>query len=72
MALTPTWSCAFRAGLIAPAPDMTWRVAPVFEQRIADNAPLLDLAGRAVIFTGDSRHRPARRALEWCVARLLA
>ena len=70
MALTPTWSRAFRAGLVAPGPDMTWRVAPIFESRVPDNAPLLDLAGRDVIFTGDPKHRPARRALEWSVARL--
>lgn len=70
MALTPTWSRAFRAGLVAPGPDMTWHVAPIFEPRVPDNVPLLDLAGRDVIFTGDRRHRPARRALEWSVARL--
>ena len=56
MALRPAWNRAFRADLIAPGADMTWRVASIFLRApVASNAPFVDLAGRDVILTGDAR-----------------
>lgn len=72
IALTPTYHRALDAHLIAPGPDMKWRVSDVLDRRIPDNAPLLDLAGEDVIFHGSRRYRPRKDALEWRVERLRA
>ena len=65
IALTPTFHRALDARLIAPHPDMTWRVSEVLDRRIPDNAPLVELAGQDVIFHGNRRYLPRREALEW-------
>ena len=70
MALTPTYRRALESGLIAPGPDLRWRVSPALHERVADNGPLLDLAGRDVIFNGAPEDRPAPPALAWCVDHL--
>ena len=70
MALTPTYHRALECGLIAPGPDLRWRVSRVLHERVADHAPLLDLDGRDVIFTGDTVDRPAEQALRWRIERL--
>ena len=72
IALTPTFHRALDARLIAPAPDMKWRVSEVIDRRIPDNAPLVELAGQDVIFHGRRRYRPRKDALEWRVERLRA
>lgn len=72
IALTPTFHRALDALLIAPGPDMKWRVSEVLDRRIPDNAPLVELAGQDVIFHGGRRYRPRRDALEWRVERLRA
>ena len=70
MALTSTYRRALQYDLIAPGPDLRWHVSRALHARVADNAPLLDLAGRDVIFNGASEDRPAHRALAWCVDHL--
>ena len=72
IALTPTFHRALDVGLIAPGPDMKWRVSEVLDRRIPDNAPLVQLAGQDVIFHGGRRYRPRRDALEWRVDHLRA
>lgn len=70
IALSPTWGRALQSRLIAPGPDMKWHVSRILDARIADNAPVLDLAGRDIVFTGDRRNLPARSALAWCMEHL--
>ena len=69
IALTPTFHRALDWHLIAPGPDMKWRVSKVLDKRIPDNRPFVDLAGQPVIFHG-KRHRPMLESLEWRVTRL--
>jgi len=64
LALTPTFHVALDRNLIAPGPDMKWRVSPVFDKRIPDNRPFVDLAGQDVIFFGDRKYRPRKDYLE--------
>ena len=64
IALTPTYHRALDWHLIAPGPDMKWRVSKALDKRIPDNQGFLALAGEDVIFHGE-RHRPFREALEW-------
>ena len=70
IALTPTYHRALDWHLIAPGPDMKWRVSRALDKRIPDNQGFLALAGEDVIFHG-VRHRPLQEALEWRVAHLL-
>lgn len=71
IALTPTFHRALDQRLIAPTPNMKWRVSRVLDKRIPDNRPLVDLEGQEVIFDGDHRHSPARDALQWRIEHLL-
>jgi len=71
LALTPTFHVALDRNLIAPGPDMKWRVSPAFDKRIPDNRPFVDLAGQDVIFFGDEKFRPRRDYLETRVKMLL-
>jgi len=71
LALTPTFHVALDRNLIAPGPDMKWRVSPAFDKRIPDNRPFVDLAGQDVIFFGDEKFRPREDYLETRVKMLL-
>ena len=71
IALTPTYHVALDRGLIAPGPDMKWRVSRVFDKRIPDNLPFLELAGQDVIYSGDEKFRPIESYLETRVNMLL-
>lgn len=71
IALTPTFHRALDRHLIAPAPNMKWRVSKVLDKRIPDNRPLVELDGQPVIFDGDGRHGPARVSLQWRIDHLL-
>lgn len=71
IALTPTYHRALDRHLIAPGPDYKWHVSRVLDSRIRDYEPLLKLEGKAVLFFGDERYRPAREALEWRLHNLL-
>ena len=70
IALTPTYHRALDWHLIAPGPDMKWRVSKALDRRIPDNQGFLALAGQDVIFEG-VRHKPLRQALAWRVRHLL-
>lgn len=70
IALTPTYHRALDWHLIAPGPDMKWRVSKALDKRIPDNQGFLALAGEDVIFHGE-RHWPSREALEWRASHLL-
>lgn len=65
IALTPDFHWAVDHNLIAPGPDLKWHVSKVIDNRIADNAVLLDLEGRDIILPKDERFRPRKDALEW-------
>lgn len=71
IALTPTFHVALDRNLIAPGPDMKWRVSPMFDKRIPDNRPFLELAGQDVIYAGDDKFRPLESYLEARVNMLL-
>lgn len=64
IALTPTYHLAMDRNLIAPGPDMKWRVSPIFDRRIPDYRDFTDLEGRDVIYFGDPRYHPNRDYLE--------
>ena len=70
IALTPTFHRALDWRLIAPGPDMTWRVSEVLDKRIRDNEGFLELQGQPVLTPGD-HCRPATEALKWRVDNLL-
>ena len=71
MALTPTFHVALDRNLIAPGPDMKWRVSPLFNERIPDNRPFVKLAGQDVFYSGDDKYRSAKSCLEVRVGMLL-
>ena len=64
MALTPTFHVALDRNLIAPGPDMKWHVSPLFDKRIPDNQPFVELDGQSVIYEGDPTYQPSPSNLE--------
>ena len=43
---------------------MKWRVSPIFDPRIPDNQPFVDLDGRRVLYEGNSKFRPSEEYLD--------
>ena len=70
MALTPTFHSALDQNLIAPGPDMKWHISPIFDDRIPDHAPLINLSGKDVIYSGERKFRPDKASLEWRLSQL--
>lgn len=64
MALTPTFHVAMDSNLIAPGPDMKWHVSKIFDPRIPDNRPFVELEGQKVIYLGDALYQPSKASLE--------
>jgi len=56
--------------LIAPGPDYKWRVSKRVDERIADNRPLIELAGRELLLPKDKRGWPRKDACERRMAML--
>ena len=71
MALMPTFHAALDRNLIAPGPDMKWRVSPLFDKRIPDNRLFLELAGKDVMYSGNHKYRPSESYLEIRASMLL-
>lgn len=72
IALVPSFHWALDANVIAPGPDYVWHVSKALDERVADNKPLLDLSGRALMLPRDKSLWPRADALEWRLGRLLA
>ena len=71
IALTPTFHRALDRHLIAPGPDMKWRVSTMLDKRILDNRPFIELEGQDVIFQGRHEYHPETDALQWRIDNLL-
>lgn len=71
IALSPTFHRALDRHLIAPAPNMKWRISKAVDRRIPDNRPLTELEGQRVIFDGKRQHHPSPEALKWRIDHLL-
>ena len=71
IALTPTYHRALDRHLIAPGPDMRWRISRALDKRIPDNQVFTKLEGQAVIYHGREHHHPAPEALQWRIDHLL-
>jgi len=64
IALTPNFHWALDRYLIAPGPDYKWRVSKLVDERIADNRPLIELAGKELLLPKDERFWPRMDACE--------
>jgi len=71
IALAPSFHWALDAHVIAPGPDYKWHVSRALDDRLADNRPLLDLAGRPLILPRDKAAWPKEDALTWRLGHLL-
>ena len=71
IALTPTFHRALDRHLIAPGPNMKWRISKGIDRRIPDNRLFTDLEGQPVIFEGKRQFHPAPDALRWRADHLL-
>jgi putative restriction endonuclease len=71
IALAPTFHWALDRFLIAPVPNYKWRVSPVLDRRIRDNAELLEFEGKPVLLPQNKKYLPKREALEWQMEHLL-
>ena len=71
IALTPTFHRALDRHLIAPAPNMRWRISKAIDRRIPDNRLFVELEGQKVIFEGEPQSSPSSDALQWRVDHLL-
>ena len=59
--------------LIAPAPDMTWKVSSLLvPHRERSEAELVELNGRELLMPDDESYYPDKEALEWRVSNLRA
>ena len=65
IALAPSYHWALDRNLIAPGPDLRWRVSKMLDSRVRDNAALLDLDGKHVLFPPNSKYRPREDALSY-------
>jgi len=57
IALAPTFHWALDANIIAPGPDYAWHVSKVLDERVADNQPLLALAGKTLLSSRQYRRQ---------------
>lgn len=71
IALAPTFHWALDAHIIAPGPDYAWHVSKVLDERVADNQPLLALAGMTLMLPKERALWPKTEALEWRLRHLL-
>jgi putative restriction endonuclease len=71
IALAPSFHWALDAHVIAPGPDHQWYVSRALDERVADNQPLLALAGTSLMLPKDRTFWPKEEALEWRLAHLL-
>jgi len=71
IALAPSFHWALDAHVIAPGPDNVWHVSKALDERVADNQPLLALAGKSLILPKDKSLWPKKEALEWRLTHLL-
>ena len=71
IALAPTFHWALDAHIIAPGPDYAWHVSKVLDERVADNQPLLALAGKTLMLPKEKGLWPKKEGLDWRVRRLL-
>ena len=71
IALVPSFHWALDARVIAPGPDHVWHVSKALDDRIADNKPLLELRGQALMLPKDKLLWPRTDALEWRLRHLL-
>jgi putative restriction endonuclease len=65
IALAPSYHWALDRNLIAPGPDLRWHVSKMLDSRVRDNAALLDLDGKHVLFPPNGRYRPREDALSY-------
>ena len=72
IALAPTFHWALDAYIIAPGPDYAWHVSKVLDERVADNQPLLALAGTTLMLPKEKALWPKKEALEWRLGHLLS
>jgi putative restriction endonuclease len=70
LALTPNMHWAMDRNLISPGPDLKWHVSSLVDERIADNAVLINLKNKPLILPADLRMAPKREVLEWRLERL--
>lgn len=71
ISLSPTFHWAMDKFIIAPGPDLKWHVSRALDDRLPDNRPLLDLAGKQVILPRDPTYAPNPLALRWRVDNLV-
>jgi putative restriction endonuclease len=65
IALAPSYHWALDRNLIAPGPDLRWHVSKMLDSRVRDNAALLDLDGKHVLFPPNAKYRPREDALSY-------
>jgi putative restriction endonuclease len=70
IALTPSFHWALDKNIIAPGPDYKWHVSRLLDDRLPDNRPLLELAGKPLILPRDKAYWPREDALRWRVGKL--
>jgi putative restriction endonuclease len=70
IALAPSFHWTLDKHLIAPGPDYKWHVSKALDDRLPDNRPLLDLAGKPLILPRDKAYWPREDALRWRVGKL--
>jgi putative restriction endonuclease len=70
MALCRNHHWALDRALIAPDPDLTWRISSVLDERIHGQHELLKLQGAGVIRPSKPRYWPRADALAYRVERL--
>ena len=70
ISLSPTFHWAMDKFIIAPGPDYKWHVSRTLDDRLPDNRPLLDLAGRSVILPDNKAFLPDPEALRWRLDKL--
>ncbi len=71
IALAPSFHWALDARVIAPGPDYVWHVSNALDDRVADNQPLLALAGKSLMLPKEKASWPKKEALDWRLAHLL-
>ena len=71
IALVPSFHWALDANVIAPGPDYLWHVSKALDERVADNQPLIALAGKSLMLPKEKLLWPKTEALEWRLAHLL-
>ena len=71
IALVPSFHWALDSHVIAPGPDYVWHVSKALDERVADNQPLLALAGKSLMLPKEKSLWPRKEALEWRLRHLL-